>query len=491
MSKIVSDSINPKTIYLSSGTYSHATSQIFPVYQRNYTSLVGSGVENTIFDAELTYPLYNSESRMKSYSIMDISFINGSDNNYDSYGLYGGFEIVGSENVTLHNISISGTTGYSSSALNIRASDVNIYGSRIFNNSGGFPIHVSNNSDVFRSFKISNSSIYNNGPGVDNWGGGLLIIGIYNNRTTLVNVQINENIKTFDPGAGNFGTSGLNCVDYAMVDVINTTIANNIVTNPVPGGQVYATEGAEINFYNSIVYGTEDYEIFLGDAIPSSDIATVNISNTDVKGGQDNIINFNNYNVLNWLDGNIDENPLWTGLGDDPYSLQASSSCIDAGVPMYEEGMDYPYIKEEGEKYVLYMLDGDTVTLPATDLAGNPRISGGRIDMGAYEWQDTATRVEKFKVKSSKLEVYPNPFVSNTFVSFTTTEDHYLILEVINLSGERIRTIAASHFPAGEYRLVWDGRDDSGFDAKPGYYVVCLYNDGQLVSTASVVKKRR
>jgi hypothetical protein len=497
MSKIVSDSINPKTIYLGSGTYSHATGQIFPVYQRNYTSLVGSGVENTIIDAELTYPLYNSESRMKSYSIKEISFINGNDNNYDSYGLYGGFEIVHCDNVYFQNISISGTTGYLSSALTSRASEINIYGLSVYDNSGGFPVVLSNTSDIFREIHIVNSFISNNGPGGDNWGGGLLIGGSYsnpdNNSTKLVNVQINENIKTFDQGAGNFGTSGLNCADYAKVDVINTSIANNIVTNPVPGGQVYATEGAEINFYNSIVYGTENYEIFLGEGTSTSDIATVNISSTDVKGGEENIQNWNNIHILNWLDGNIDEDPLWEGGEPFNYALQPGSPCINAGVPMYEAGMDYPYIKEENGKYVLYMLDGDTVTLPSTDLAGNPRISGGRIDMGAYEWQDTLTGSSKEKGKSEKLKVkvYPNPFTSNTFISFTTSKDHQINLEVVNLQGEIVRRITSARYPAGEYRLVWNGQDDSGFEVKPGYYFICLYSDGRLDSTVSVTKAGR
>jgi len=493
MNKIVSDSINPKTIHLGSGNYSHtATGEIFPVYPRNFTSLVGSGVETTIIDADLTYPLCTTEGRMKCISIKDISFKNGNDSNNYTLGLYGGFEIVGSENVTLQNISISGTTSYLSSALNCRGSDVNIYRSRVFNNSGGFPIHVSNNSDVFRKFQMYNSLVYNNGPAVDNWGGGLLIIGIYDNKTILVNNQINENIKTFDPGAGNFGTSGLNCVEYAKVDVINTTIANNIVTNPVPSGQVYATEGAEINFYNSIVYGTEDYEIFLGDGTPTSDIATVNISNTDVKGGEENIQNWNNIHTLNWLDGNIDQDPLWEG-GTEPfsYALQPGSPCIDAGVPMYETGMDYPYIKEENGKYVLYMLDGDTVTLPAYDLAGNPRISGGRIDMGAYEWQDTAVGSSKFEVRSSKLSVYPNPFTSNVFVSFSSGQEHEVLLEVVDMNGQVVRTIAENSFPPGEYRLVWDGTDDAGFAVKPGNYVVCLYLDGQLAGCEKIMKSAK
>jgi hypothetical protein len=497
MRKIIPDSINSKMIHLNSGTYSHSTNnEIFPICQRSYIELVGSNSESSIIDAELLYPLYNSNTYTKSFTITNLTFTRGNDNNNYTMGIYGGFEIVACENVRFQNISISETNGYLSSALTSRASDINICELRVFNNSGGFPIDLSNTSQNFRQSNIANSFIYNNEPGATidlGRGSAIQFVGTSSYpqvaHSKIINTVISENTYT-EESWSNFGISGITCINYAHLNLINSTIANNVVTNPVPAGQVYALEGAEVNFYNSIVYGTEDYEIFLGDGTPTSDIATLNISNTNVKGGESNIQNWNNIHNLNWLEGNIDEDPLWEGGEPYSYALQPGSPCIDAGVPMFEEGMEYPYIKEDEGKYVLYMLDGDTVTLPAYDLAGNPRISGGKIDMGAYEWQDTATRVEKFKVQSSKMEVYPNPFVSNTFISFTTAEDHFISLEVISLMGERIRTIASNKFPSGNYRLVWNGKDDAEFEVKPGFYLICFYLDGKPVSTASVVKKR-
>lgn len=496
--RIITDTINPKTIYLSDGIYSPGTNnEIFPVTQRGFVSIKGSSMDNTIIDAEYLYPLYYSYIN-KNITIENIQFKRGLDNQ-TPYGGYGGLVLGENDSVTLNNIIINESKGGIYSALFTVRSVFTISNSFIQNNIGGYPVAIFNTNAIPRKVEISNSTVSHNVPGQTYYeyghGGGVGFGGSYSypNATigSLINVLIEENIYSGEPATTNFGICGLSCSENAIVHVINSTIGNNIVTNPVPSGQVYATEGAEINFYNSIVYGTEDYEIFLGDGTPTSDIATVNITNTDVKGGEENIQNWNNIHELNWLDGNIDENPLWTGLGDDPYSLQPGSPCINAGVPMYVEGMDYPYIKEENNKYILYMLGGDTVTLPATDLAGNPRISGDRIDMGAYEWQDTATIVEGFKVQSSGLNVYPNPFVSNTFISFTTSDNHYLTLEVINLSGERMRTIAVSRFPAGNYRLVWDGKDDSGFDVKPGYYLVTVYVDGRIAGSEKVMKMKK
>ena len=63
-------------------------------------------------------------------------------------------------------------------------------------------------------------------------------------------------------------------------------------------------------------------------------------------------------------EGNISEDPLFVDPCNGDYHLLPDSPCIDAGDPCY--------IAESGE----------------TDLDGKPRVIGGRIDMGAYEFQE-------------------------------------------------------------------------------------------------------
>jgi hypothetical protein len=490
--KIVSDSINPKSIYIDQGIYSPESDEIFPICQRNNVSLIGASAESTIIDAGLLFPLYYSKVGTKNFTLNNITFKRGNDNNLYTVGVIGGLVMVDNKNVLFINNYISDSKGYTCSALMANKTEMKMSNCKIFNNAGGFPLVFANVKETPKEIIMTNSKVYNNGPGVSGRGSAVQYLGTYSypnsTKGKFINVLINQNIFTDENGTS-FGVSGITCTHNAHLDLINTTLANNIVTNTIPSGQVYATEGAEINFYNSIVYGTEDYEIFLGDGTPTSDIATVNISNTDVKGGAENIQNWNNIHELHWLDGNIDENPLWTGLGDDPYSLQADSPCIDSGVPMYEEGMDYPYIKEENSKFILYMLDGDTVTLPATDLAGNPRISGGRIDMGAYEWQDTSTSINSLLQSSvSELSVSPNPFTSNLFISFKTTHEQFITIKVLNLQGQLINSITKNNYPAGSYRLVWDGHYDSGFPLHSGTCLICLYSGGTLQSVIKANK---
>ncbi len=66
-------------------------------------------------------------------------------------------------------------------------------------------------------------------------------------------------------------------------------------------------------------------------------------------------------NCLIWDQGNIDEYPCFADVASGDYRLLWDSPCINAGDPNYT-----PEVNE-------------------TDLDGNPRVIGGRIDMGACE----------------------------------------------------------------------------------------------------------
>jgi predicted outer membrane repeat protein len=85
-----------------------------------------------------------------------------------------------------------------------------------------------------------------------------------------------------------------------------------------------------------------------GNEIVNNDNSAITILYSDVEGG--------------WPgQGNIAADPLFVNEDSQDYHLLPTSPCIDAGDPNY--------IAEPNE----------------TDLDGNPRIIGGRIDIGAYE----------------------------------------------------------------------------------------------------------
>ncbi len=69
---------------------------------------------------------------------------------------------------------------------------------------------------------------------------------------------------------------------------------------------------------------------------------------------------------------------------------------------------------------------------------------------------------------------YPNPFNPETALSFTLGKAATVALEIFNIKGQRIRSLAEAAFPAGTHQIVWDGRDDAGNDVGSGIYLYRL-----------------
>jgi hypothetical protein len=404
LQKIKPDSAEPKTIFLQEGIYSaNSNGEFLPLNPRCYITIQGISTENTIIDGQDEAYHLNSNPSIRHLALKDISFINGFGNKNNLPG-WGGLLINKNKNLVLDSIDIFSSEGAYGTLTIYDPFDAYLNNLKIHSNKGG--INIGSGVTEQLNFTIKNSIIENIIPAFDinyGTGGGMAIngtqLGPANLHGRLINNLFIDNICHPDPFWGDGGGSGITVANPCLIDMINCSFGNNQVIQ-LDGGTIYTLDGPQITIYNSVLYNNTPRNFYLDQYNNPEFQAIVNTTYSNVEGGEEDVFNNDNYNIFNWLEGNIDENPLWTGLGDDPYNLQAGSPCIDSGVPMYEEGMDYPYIKEENNKYILYMLDGDTVTLPATDLAGNPRISGGRIDMGAYEWQDTITGSSKFKVES-------------------------------------------------------------------------------------------
>ena len=68
----------------------------------------------------------------------------------------------------------------------------------------------------------------------------------------------------------------------------------------------------------------------------------------------------------------------------------------------------------------------------------------------------------------------PNPFRGRATLRFGLAREGDVQLELFDVSGRSVRTLAAGKVAAGEHTLTWDGRDRQGHDVKAGVYFVRL-----------------
>ncbi len=226
----------------------------------------------------------------------------------------------------------------------------------------------------------------------------------------------------------NESEEGIICGDTNVkMKIVNSTIAMNYSTGAVRS----LGTGSSANIINSIIYDNPEPQIeYDGD---------ITISYSDIQGGWEG-------------DGNIDGDPDFDVIGTYPFSLLAGSPCIGAGNP-----------------------DTTGLDLPVYDLAGNPRITDERIDMGAYECLNTG--IENKPGKVHLVSIYPNPVDQNTICRIAMKNPGHLCIDIYNQNGQLLSTNIDSYYQVGEYQIPLNIKD-----LKSGVYIVLIAIDGEIQS---------
>ena len=161
---------------------------------------------------------------------------------------------------------------------------------------------------------------------------------------------------------------------------------------------------------------------------------------------------------------------------------------------MYKAGMEPPFIiSEDDTLYYLVTLNyADTILLPSTDLAGKPRISGGRIDMGAYEFDTTAGVNDLYpqNTNDNKIIVYPNPFYYHTFIAFKLLHGGNVQVIIYDINGKKVKSLMNAKISKGEFTMTWEGNDDQNQIVKQGTFIVTIILNGKKAGGVKIIKRR-
>lgn len=503
-SVILADNLNPHTIFLSDGIYSPSSNgEFFPVNMLNYICLTGASEEGAILDAEgignvvtidntsgnclseITITGGSSNGISINASNPLVQNISISDNN--DAGIYcdnaspvtknllitqneTGYCCENSSNPDIINVAITGNNvGMAcKNASGPRLQNVEISGNDergiicngnsgpflenvlISNNSGG-GMQCSQSSPVLKHVTISENSI--DGIWSGGYGGGINCVD--HSSPLLENVLITGNsVSKSWLGDGGWG-GGIYCNDFSNPVLKNVQFSGNTAEhtgagmacysdcNPVlvnvtmtgnnsenTGGAIYSYLTSNPLIVNSIFWNDLPHEVFA---------TFISINYSDIQGGWEG-------------NGNIDADPLFVGSGDYPYALSDDSPCINAGTQ-----------------------DTTGLNLPEYDLAGNPRLIGGRIDLGAYENQNVATGIVRdVSVSDYGFSCAPNPFSGETTILFHLKSPAGTKVEVCNSKGQIMDVLSDEHLNPGKYALRWEPQNLS-----PGIYFLRLHITGE------------
>ncbi|MCK4640549.1 MAG: matrixin family metalloprotease [Candidatus Marinimicrobia bacterium] len=234
---------------------------------------------------------------------------------------------------------------------------------------------------------------------------------------------------------------GIQC-SGAHPTLINVTLSHNNAINN--GGAIFCEGFAEPKLINSIIWDNYPQGVYF---VSGSNSNSVTLAYSDVQGGESGIVT-NNNGTVNWLNGNIDTNPLFVDSSNDDFQLQEDSPCIDAGTAFF--------IWEEDT--LVYLSEDD--------------YDGSAPDMGALESPYTVAIGDEHILpnKFTLYQNYPNPFNPVTTIRYDIPEQSHVLITIYDILGRRIRTIVNEAAEPGFKSVIWDGKNRSGNIVSSGIY---------------------
>jgi hypothetical protein len=127
-----------------------------------------------------------------------------------------------------------------------------------------------------------------------------------------------------------------------------------------------------------------------------------------------------------------------------------------------------------------------TLTAPQTGLY---RINAGyknpnrRWDSTMVDLTPTKLDIPTPNNNRSTFELYPNhpnPFNSETMIRFSLKKNADVEVNIYNISGQHVRSLAQGRYAAGIHTLRWDGRDDRETQVSSGIYL-CQIKSGEIL----------
>ncbi|MCF7911314.1 MAG: right-handed parallel beta-helix repeat-containing protein [Candidatus Cloacimonetes bacterium] len=453
---IQADSLNPLSIFLLPGTYSHSSNgEFFPIALPDNVTLTGSPQGGVILDAEsnsCAVTFYRSVNN----TLSNLKIINGYD--HEGAGIYCRRSSPYIYDVTLQNNSVPISSGgaifiYDGSEPFLSSVKVQ------YNNAPhGAGIAVHSASATLHDVMIENNYAPRNGGALNCTNANVIlqnvtISGNYSERKGGAVYCIESDLSmsnclVFDNLALQSG-GGIYCENNSTVLIQNSTITGNTGQS---GSGIHAGDNSSIYLVNDIFWDNTAEEIyFLG----SSQTDTFCLVYSDIQDGSNGIIH-GNTGIFNITEGNIGLDPQFVSIPDSDFQLQEDSPCIDAGIDFFEYND-------------LLLVDLDET-----------QYSGIAPDMGCYEYDPVETN--ELIIQNSKLKIqnYPNPFNPSTKINFSLPEKAATELTIYNIKGQLVRVLVNETLPAGNYTRTWNGCDSNNNALSSGIYLLSLKTDNYV-----------
>ena len=451
------------TLHVSDGYYGiSANNEKLPWHLHSNLVIEGESEENTVISTE-GYPchLVCTESISFNIVIRNMTLLGGN--------LHPNIWINDADGLTLENITIS-ELSWIGNVINLAMCNAVLRDLKIYDVIGTCPIFLTHYSDQYMLLEnVDISGVYQNQnelyPSDMACGIGTMSDTAFEYaRFDLINCKFVD-IYTENSTYPVLCATGCDFSLFSDVNMINCVVSNTR-TNDETDPAIYVMD-SRLNLVNCIVYDVDNRALFMD--YYDMMLPEITVDHSLVQGGEAGVGGY--WGSLNWLEGNLDCDPMFDMSMPDRYSLSEGSPCIDAGTLDLPEGIE----------------------LPEYDLAGNPRISGDMIDMGPYEWQypDAIDNNEIYALNQDII-VYPNPIIpgkmrdGRAWIEWSGEDvSGDVSFEIFNIKGQRIRSFKIQNSSRNNRDKItpasWDLCDEAGNTVSSGVYFLRISKDGEYI----------
>ena len=306
---------------------------------------------------------------------------------------------------------------------------------------------------------IEKNKCYENGNGIE--------IGCEENGTTNT-IMVKNNLIYNNQEVGIYVGGYTTSTSGQVLDCIirnNTLFKNNSLNNGT--GEMNISKASNCVFENNIFYTNSQDVLFSVDAISpqTNNVFNYNCWFTPANDPNNITVNWRTSTYSTFAD-------YQTGISDEANSIYNNPDLVNPVLPAPDLHLltASPCIHAGNP--------GTVITTGELDYYGNTRLIGSNIDIGASEF-DATTGIINIIKDSDYFYAYPNPFASETTISFNT-ELKNAELKIFNTLGQEIKK---QNFKLQNVQRITIKRND----LISGLYLYAITEENRPVATGKLI----
>jgi len=123
-----------------------------------------------------------------------------------------------------------------------------------------------------------------------------------------------------------------------------------------------------------------------------------------------------------------------------------------------------------GEEYTFDFIGEDAIEITGASTSVNLHVQPTLDDADVFA----------LPIVTSLKTNYPNPFNPSTTIAFEMASEGYVSIDVFNVKGQKVKSLANDVYRAGRHNVVWNGEDASGRAVGSGVYFYRMTAQGYI-----------